>query len=120
MSKNIRAAFVLKGIPFGFFAVEEFIQTDFAQDAIKTLKAQGDDPALHLMPFLVFYQFADIKAQLLAIGKHEAPATPEGDEKLLDLAVKNLAHNFDEIMAGIGEEGLCLILSALSNEKTVH
>lgn len=44
----------------------------------------------------------DLKAQLMALGKHEDPSTPEGEEALRDLAVQNVSESFKRLFKDLG------------------
>ena len=81
------------------------------------LSSNGDKPEENLIPFLVAYQYMDLKAQLMALGKHEEPSTPEGEEALRDLAVQNVSESFQEIVQGLGSEGMSVILSAVTQQQ---
>ena len=117
MKKPANTHLVIKGIPHGLLNPQEFIETNFGKEMATNLSVNGNKPEENLIPFLVAYQYMDLKAQLMALGKHEDPSTPEGEEALRDLAVQNVSENFHEIVQGLGSEGMGVILSAVTRQK---
>lgn len=117
MKKTASTHLVIKGIPHGLLTPQEFVGTNFGKEMAANLSANGNNPEENIIPFLVAYQYMDLKAQLMALGKHEDPSTPEGEEALRDLAVQNVSESFQEIVQGLGGEGMSVILSAVTQQK---
>ena len=117
MKKTATTHLVIKGIPHGLLTPQEFVGTNFGKETAANLSANGNNPEENIIPFLVAYQYMDLKAQLMALGKHEDPSTPEGEEALRDLAVQNVSESFQEIVQGLGGEGMSVILSAVTQQK---
>jgi hypothetical protein len=117
MKKPVNTHLVIKGIPHGLLTPQEFVETNFGEEMAANLSANDNKPEENLIPFLVAYQYMDLKAQLMALGKHEEPSTPEGEEALRDLAIQNVSENFHEIVQGLGSEGMGVILSAVTRQK---
>lgn len=117
MKKTATTHLVIKGIPHGLLTPQEFVGTNFGKEMAANLSANGNNPEENIIPFLVAYQYMDLKAQLMALGKHEDPSTPEGEEALRDLAVQNVSESFQEIVQGLGGEGMSVILSAVTQQK---
>lgn len=117
MENTAQTHLVIKGIPHGLLTPKEFVETKFGKEMAANLSANGNNPEENIIPFLVAYQYMDLKAQLMALGKHEDPSTPEGEEALRDLAVQNVSESFQEIVQGLGSEGMSVILSAVTQQK---
>lgn len=103
----------LKGIPFGALTLEQIIASTEGQEVIRLLKQTSDDPFKLIGPFLVAYQFIDMKQQLKDRNSY-LPLTPEINNKLIHLATRHVVLTLSDIVNEIGEERLDVLTKILS------
>ena len=108
----------IKDIPFGSLTVEHVIESPEGKEVIRLLKMVSDDPETLIGPFLVSYQFFDLKYQLMEMGTFIGQPTPDDNEQLLKLATINVVENLSGILNGLGQERLNKIIEKLSPETT--